>query len=402
MKVLFLTIADMIRKISARGVYTDLMRKFRDEGNDVFIATPTERRNKERTTLINVDGVTILRIRTLNITQVNMLEKGVATLLIEYQFRKAIKKYFSGIHFDLVLYSTPPVTFAKVIQYIKHRDKALSYLLLKDIFPQNAVDIGMMKQGGLLYSYFRKKEKELYAVSDFIGCMSPANVDFVRKNNPDINPDLVEVNPNSIEPVKLLVDRDQIPGIRKRYKIPLNATVFIYGGSFGKPQGIDFLMETISSFRNNEKVFFVLAGAGTEFPRLNSWVNDMQQENLLLLNRLPKNEFDILLQVCDVGMIFLDKRFTIPNFPSRLLSYLECKMPVIAATDKNTDLGKIMQENDFGFWSESGDLQSIRNNITSLTQDPALRREMGQNGYEYLLKNYTVSNSYSIICKHFQ
>lgn len=109
----------------------------------------------------------------------------------------------------------------------------------------------------------------------------------------------------------------------------------------------------------------------------------------------------MLLQCCDVGMIFLDSRFTIPNFPSRLLSYLQFKMPVIAATDKNTDIGKIMEEYNFGLWSEAGDLKTLNHNISKLSRKPELRKEMGHNGYIHMLKNYTTNNSYSIIINHF-
>ena len=62
------------------------------------------------------------------------------------------------------MYSTPPITFCRAVDYVKKRDNAQTYLLLKDIFPQNAVDIGMMsKQGikGILYKFFREKEKRL-------------------------------------------------------------------------------------------------------------------------------------------------------------------------------------------------------------------------------------------------
>ncbi|MBN1186671.1 MAG: glycosyltransferase family 4 protein [Bacteroidales bacterium] len=400
MKILFLTIAEGIREISTRGVYKDLMRKFHNEGHEVFIATPSERRSKEKTGVTKVDGVNILIIKTLNITQVNFIEKGLATLLIEYQFIRALKKYLSDVHFDLVLYSTPPVTFARVIRYIKGKDNALSYLLLKDIFPQNAVDLGMIRRNSLIHKYFRNKEKNLYAVSDFIGCMSRANVDYILRHNPEIDPGIVEVNPNSIEPLYSLMEDKQRSVLRRKYKIPGNKMVFIYGGSFGKPQGISFLIEVLDSQICNKDVFFVLVGAGTEYSSLKSWFDRKRPGNVLLLTQLPKNEFDMLLQSCDIGMIFLDKRFTIPNFPSRLLSYLECKMPVIAATDRNTDLGTIIEENSFGLWSESGDLDSMKQKIQRMALDPLIIRRMGQNGYNYLLKNYTISNSYFTICKH--
>ena len=88
--------------------------------------------------------------------------------MLETQYISAIKKYFSNIKFDLILYSTPPVTLVRPIKFIKKRDNAKTYLLLKDIFPQNAVDMGILgRKGikGLLYKYFRKKEKMLYALS---------------------------------------------------------------------------------------------------------------------------------------------------------------------------------------------------------------------------------------------
>ena len=99
-------------------------------------------------------------------------------------------------------------------------------------------------------------------------------------------------------------------------------------------------------------------------------------------------------------MIFLDRKFTIPNFPSRLLSYLEYKLPIIAATDKNTDLGNIIEENNFGLWSEAGDLPALSKNISILSQSSVLRRKMGQNGYDFLLNNYTVAHSYNTITNH--
>lgn len=395
MKVLFLTLVN-IDHIDERNLYTDLMRKFRDEGHEVYIVTPSERRLKQKTTIKKIDDITLLKIKTLNIQKTNRFKKGVSTLLIEHQFLAGIKKHITGVKFDLVLYSTPPITFTKVIKYIKNRDRAKSYLLLKDIFPQNAVDLGMIKKGGLIHRYFRRKEKQLYHTSDFIGCMSPANVDYVIRNNPDIDRAKVEVNPNSIEPVSNFSNDNEKASIREQYGIPLEATAFIYGGNLGKPQGIDFLLTVLSSNKERKDIFFIIVGSGTEFLKVNEWFTNNKPINSILLSGLPKCEYDQLIQSCNVGLIFLDHRFTIPNFPSRLLSYLEYKMPIIAATDKNTDLGKIMEENEFGYWCESGDLAKFNETI-GLLRNKELLIKMGENGYNYLLNNYTSFNSYSKI-----
>jgi glycosyltransferase involved in cell wall biosynthesis len=262
------------------------------------------------------------------------------------------------------------------------------------------VDIGLLKQGGLVHRYFRRKEKELYAVSDYIGCMSPANVRYLFKHNPEINQEIVEVNPNSIEPAESSITPKQKLLMRQKYLIPEDLTVFIYGGNLGKPQGIGFLIDVLASQIKNMGVYFIVVGSGTEYSKIQSWFKLNQPKNALLISELPKQEYDLLIQSSDVGMIFLDRAFTIPNFPSRLLPYMEYKLPIIAATDKNTDLGDIIEENNFGLWSEAEDLPAINKNINRLSQSPILRTKMGQNGYNFLINNYTVANSYNTIMNH--
>lgn len=401
MNILFLTIF-RVTDTKERGIYNDLMREFRDEGHKVFIVSPTERRFDPGTKLFEEDGIKILSVRTLNIQKTNIIEKGIGTILLEYQFLRAIQKYLKEIKFDLVLYATPPITLTSVVKSVKKHSKAISYLLLKDIFPQNAVDLEMFSKYGLLYRYFRWEEKKLYAISDYVGTMSPANVKYLIKHNPQLNPNKVEICPNSIRVANNSLATEQRKVIREKYRIPLDSTVFIYGGNLGKPQGIDFLLKVLESNRDSAKSFFVIIGTGTEYSKIQTWFNRNCPANALLLSGLPKNTFDQLLQSCDVGMIFLDKRFTIPNYPSRLLSYLEYKMPVIVATDPNTDIGERAVVNGYGLWSMSGNIERTNQHITYLAQNPGVIREMGEAGYRFLLNNYTVENSYRIIMSHFE
>ena len=181
MNVLFLT-TGRIDSIEQHSIYPDLLRKFRDNGHQVYTGGSYEKREGKETNLIEDHGAHILYVKIGNLTQTNLFEKGISTVRVESQYLSAIKEYFSKVKFDLVLYSTPPITLVKVVEYVKKRDGAKTYLLLKDIFPQNAVDLGMInKQGikGFIYKYFRRKEKELYKISDYIGCMSQANVNYV-------------------------------------------------------------------------------------------------------------------------------------------------------------------------------------------------------------------------------
>ena len=273
----------------------------------------------------------------------------------------------------------------------------------KDIFPQNAVDIGMMSKSGLkglLYKFFRNKEKDLYAVSDYIGCMSPANMEFVLKHNPEVSADRVEVAPNSVELSDNLNpnDNQKVETIREKYDLPVDKPIFIYGGNLGKPQGIPFLIECLNANANREDCFFLIIGTGTEMPRLMSWYNVKKPKSVKVMNGLPKAEYDELVSTCDVGLIFLDHRFTIPNYPSRLLSYLENKMPVLCATDPNTDMGKIAEENGYGMWCESNSVDAFTAILDQMLKSD--RKTMGEKGYRFLKENYLVEHTYNAIVSH--
>ena len=408
MNLVFITLSN-INAVRERGIYADLMRKFRDEGHEVYIVSPGERRTGQQTHIIETDGVKILKVRTLNIQKTNVVEKGIGTMMIEGQFQRAIRKHLGDVRFDLILYSTPPITFTNVVRYLKQQNpQAISYLLLKDIFPQNAVDIGMFSKDSLFNRYFRKKEVALYKASDFIGCMSPANVEFVLKHNDFIEAGRVEVAPNSIE---LNLKMNELSPaeernkrkveslyIRRKYHLPEDKPIFIYGGNLGRPQGIDYLIRCLDANKQRQDCFFVVVGNGTEYKKLATWYEKNDDCNVKVMARLPKEDYDILARSCDVGLIFLDHRFTIPNYPSRLLSYLESKMPIICATDRNTDIGRIAEENGYGYWCESVKTEDFTALVDKMLQSD--RKAMGERGYEFLKQNYTVQNTYDAIMRH--
>ena len=401
MNILFLTMSAGVQNIEANGIYTDLMRKFRNEGHEVYIIYPRERKLGLPTELKVENHVHSLAVKTLNVTKTNVIEKGIGQLLLESQFKAALKRYFAGVKFDLILYSTPPITFTKVIKYAKKRNpNAISYLMLKDIFPQNAVDLGMLSTKGvkgLLYCSFRQKEKDLYRVSDYIGCMSPANVKYVLAHNPEVNPTIVEIAPNSYD-VQTDTRKVDAREVRPKYGLPTDKPIFIYGGNMGKPQGIPFLIECMNAVKDRTDCHFVVVGNGTEYPKLDTWVKHVNPKAVSVFKKMSKADYDALASACDVGLIFLDYRFTIPNYPSRLLPYLMERKPIIAATDPNCDTGTLAEANGYGFYCPSNSVPAFVEAVEKMLASDI--RQMGENGYQFYLNNYTVEHTYQTIVKH--
>ena len=403
MNILFLTMSSQMGNIEASGIYTDLMRKFRNEGHNVHIVFPFERRMNRETELRYVNDVHLLGVKTLNVTKTSIIEKGIGQLMLEPLFLRAMNKYFGNVKFDLIIYSTPPITFNKVIKAAKKRNpEAVTYLLLKDIFPQNAVDLGMMtKTGakGILYKMFRRKEKELYRISDYIGCMSPANVRYVLEHNPSVKANKVEIAPNSYD-VASPQPSPEGKDVRKALGLPSDVPIFIYGGNMGKPQGITFLVECMRAVKDRTDCHFVIVGDGTEYPKLEAFVKECRPKAVSVFRRLPKTDYDKLAEACDVGLIFLDYRFTIPNYPSRLLPYLMSRKPIIACTDPNCDTGTLAEQNGYGFYCPSNSVESFVKVIDRMLASDIM--QMGENGYQFFLDNYTTEHTFKAIMKNFE
>jgi glycosyltransferase involved in cell wall biosynthesis len=396
MNILLITLSSF-EDINKRGIYTDLVRTLSDQC-EVYVVSPREKRTGLETELSDLGNIKILKVETGNITKYkNFIEKGISTLRIESLYMKAIKKHFKDVKFDMIMYSTPPITFTKIIKHYMQTQNSKTYLILKDIFPQNAVDIGLIKENGFLHKHFRKKEINLYKISDHIGCMSQGNVNYILKHNPWLDKDKVEVFPNAIIPIERRENKTKDLNILDKYKIPHDSVIFIYGGNLGKPQGIDFVIEVIDNFHKVENGFLLIVGSGTEYNKIEKHIASNKPTNVAMYQYLPKDEYDKLVAQSDVGLIFLDKRFTIPNFPSRLTAYMENSMPILAATDTVTDIKDVLLESQSGLWSESGEIKDFILNANILAFDHTIRKRYGKKSREYIEEYYDIRKCVNLI-----
>ena len=160
---------------------------------------------------------------------------------------------------------------------------------------------------------------------------------------------------------------------------------------------MDFIIKLLERYKENNKIFWLFVGKGTEKEKLSKTIEEKEIQNALLVDYIPKQEYNQLLQIADIGLIFLDSRFTIPNIPSRLLSYLEYSVPVLAATDRNTDLSSILQENNIGLWCESNSVEKFEEKMNYYMEHSKERKEIGENGRKYLEDNWTTEKSVEIL-----
>lgn len=372
-------------------MYTDLAHEFVTNGHDVYVSVAN---GPAKGSFKKEGQVKVLRVQTMELFNTSIVLKGIANILLPYQVMRAINIKLKNIHFDAVIIATPPITYLRIAKKLKKTLSSKIYLILRDIFPQNAKDLGLI-QNRYLFNFFRKKEKLLYSVSDYIGCMSDRNIRYVITNNPEVQKEKLHLLPNW----KAVSDYST-PDLNLKNKLGFEGKfILVYGGNLGKPQDVDCIVDYAEQISDLKDVVFLLIGNGTEKKRLIQLCKQRNLENVVFKDSLPRKQYEELVKICDIGLVVNNRLFTIPNIPSRTLSYWEAKIPVLATLDTYTDFGKILEDSGSGLWSLTGDKIAFKENFLKLYWNKSLRLSMGENGYVHLKQKCSVGNAYHIISK---
>ena len=398
MNILFVSIAWPLT--GGRNLYSDLMEEFSANGHEVYVVAATEIALTESQYVTVESGIHVLRVDSGRIRKTSHFEKARTLLTLRNKISIAIKRNLKGIRIDLIIGHTPPITLSALYRELKSRYNAPFYLLLKDIWPQSSVDHKIFSKFSLPWLYLRYHEIRIYKLADYIGCMSPLGVKYLLSRNKFLKPGKVEVCPNSMKPTSEMksIDNEEI---RRKYGMPSDACVFIFGGNLGKSHGLTFLVDAIKQLAEYKKAFFFISGSGTHFHFLEKFMEIYKGGNLMISSWIPAEDFKLVLRATDVGLILLDKCYTVPQFPSRLLGYLDLSMPVLCAVNDGTDIGTILEKNHCGRTLIHGDIKAFVEAVEFFSENKGERLHMGVNARRLLEKEYTTSLAFKIIFDHF-
>ncbi|WP_150451206.1 glycosyltransferase family 4 protein [Arenibacter lacus] len=394
MRIVFLALA-FPRIEKTQYLYTDLVVQLHNHGHEVLVVAPAY--EEDHKGLVVEAGINVLRVPTMDLFDVGLIMKGIANLLLPYQYKTALKKFEIDLDFDLIITPTPPITLFSVVHWLKKKSNAKVYLILRDIFPQNAVDLGLMHKNSIVHSYFRKKERKLYAISDRIGCMSQGNKAYVIKHNTHLNPSKLHLLPNWANLLPLQTEEEN--EVLKQQEGLTNKFIVIFGGNIGKPQKLENIVDLAIACRDKSDILFLIFGYGSEYDSIRNLIQKKNVTNMELRDGVGHKEYFKLVQIADVGLISLNENFTIPNTPSKALSYYNAKKPILASIDLNTDFGTDLEKINAGLWAEAGKTTQLKEKLMILYQNEELRRQMGENGYIYMKTQLSSQIAYDTILR---
>jgi len=353
-------------RTSAAVQLKDLVAEFVSQGHQPYMIVP-DSEISEFTLIEKKLGAYILRVKTPQIKDVGYIRRTFLEWYMPYTLFRGMKKSnFVNINFEGVVWYSPSIFFGPLIKALKKKNNCRTYLILRDIFPEWAVNMGMLNRG-LPYLFFKLVEAYQYSIANVIGIQSPSDSVYLKKWSVKDN-HRVEVLHNWLaepaepaEPAdigdKIIVQNTKLSG-RK---------IFVYAGNMGIAQGVGRILDIVAELDNIRlDIGFLFVGRGSEVQNLRNRAEKNKLSNVVFFDEIPPEEIPSLYAQCDFGLVVLDPRHKTHNIPGKFISYMKNGLPVLACINPGNDLAKMISDNRVGYVSvdlNNKDLISIIENL---------------------------------------
>lgn len=373
------------------GLFAQLINEFKEHGHHVCVSA--KGRDIKKTSLCKENGIDVLRIKSHDFTGVNSnIKKALAYQEYTIKQRYYTKKYFKNEKFDLIISHSLPPELAYVVGGLKAYFKCPFYLIQTDFIWQDAVAFGYFSAKNPIARYYRFWEKRMFQEADYIGCPTRGNMLFIKKYYPKIKDERYDFLPfwqNEVEVAPDIKLKEEY-GLKDKF-------IVIYGGSVGAAQRIERVVELADACKDYKDIVFVILGRGAYLDVIKGMAKDKQLDNVIFKAFLPQDQYLRFLATCDVGMIILNEKMATPNFPSKSLSYLNMRVPILAALDHSTDFGYYLEDNGAGQWGFSDDVPTLKKKLIQYYESERLRERVKENGYNLFKNHLTTQQAYQTI-----
>jgi glycosyltransferase involved in cell wall biosynthesis len=319
----------------------DLSREFVRQGFDLTVLLPSPDLHegwKEET----IEGAKVLRLKAPRTKDVGYIRRTIAELIMPFSMLRQLRKSpLAQESWDGVVWYSPSIFHGPLIRALKDARSCKSYLIIRDIFPEWAVDMGLMGRG-LPYRFFDAVARYQYSVADVIGVQTPGNRSYFRRwiSKPARQ---LEVLPNWLDKPS-----------SARCSIAVNDTrlrgrkLFVYAGNMGIAQGMDILIDLAEKLHDRDDVGFLFVGRGSDANRLRDSAKARQLSNMEFFDEIDPDEIPSLYAQCSAGIVALNPKHKSHNIPGKFLTYMQSGLPVLATINAGNDLANIIREERVG------------------------------------------------------
>jgi glycosyltransferase involved in cell wall biosynthesis len=340
-------------RTSAATQLKDLAIEFSKQGISTLVIIPDSVLVKAWKLEV-LNGVRVLRLRSPKTKDVGYIRRTAAEFFMPYYMWICYSMSpFSSEKLDGVIWYSPTIFWAPFVKRLKRNSSCRGYLILRDIFPEWALDLGLMKRG-LAYRFFKWIEASQYKIADTIGVQSANNIQYL-KNWPPYNLKNIEILQNWLSE-----SSPRICSISVGDTFLAGRKIFVYAGNMGVAQGIGIVLDLAESLLKREDIGFLMVGRGCEYGGLKRQALNRRLNNILFFDEIDSAEIPALYRQCSVGMVILDPRHRTHNIPGKFLSYMQSGLPVIAKINPGNDLVDLINKTQVGYAYIGSSVEELR------------------------------------------
>jgi glycosyltransferase involved in cell wall biosynthesis len=362
----------------------DLAHELASQGHDVTVVVPSAIRGA-RWTLDTTARVTVLTLAAMTTKDLGYVRRTFAEAMLPYRMLRGIRNGpLRGVRWQAVVWYSPSIFLGLLVGALKRTTRCRSYLILRDIFPEWAVDMGILRRG-LAYRFFKTVEWYQYSVADVIGVQSKSNLSYLRQWSMEPGRRL-EVLHNWLADAPnagctISVERSPLAG----------RIVLAYTGNMGVAQGMDVLLELATRLRVRKDVGFLFVGRGSEAARLRNLAESLGLDNVVFHDEIEPADIPGLLSQCDIGIVALDPRHRTHNVPGKFLAYMQAGLPVLACVNAGNDLAELITRENVGFACVGQSADELESLALRLCGEAMLRQQMSGNALALARSAFSVT-----------
>lgn len=377
---------------SASHLMYELSENLIIKGNKIVVITTfpkynlNEIPNKYRKKIFlkeNYNGITTFRLFSLPIHNVPHIIRAIS------QWVLAIIFMIVGLipeKIKVILVYSPPITLGLSAYFVSQVKKTPFIFNVQDLFPQNAIDLGILKNKFLIKIY-KKVEIFIYKKAKFITVHSEGNKRYIQKHG--TNKDKIKVIYNWVD-TDFIKPLSKLNDFRKKYKLN-NKFVVSFAGVIGLAQDLISVIKAASILKDIEDILFLLAGDGLEKERLEREVLRLNLKNVIFLPFQERVKYPELIAASDICLVTLKKSMKTPVVPGKLQSIMAGGRPVLLSVPTESDARKIVSEAMCGICIEPENPEEMAKAILCLYKDRSLAEKMGKNGRKYAEKSFSLN-----------
>ncbi len=377
---------------SAAGLMKELAEGLKERNYKITVLAsyprhylPKELEGEKFNLVSEEKGIKVIRVKTLPLKKVNFIIRGISQLLLPLLLFSKLKKTVKE-KIDAVIVYSPPLPLALIGKMVKKRYGAKFILNMQDIFPQNAVDLGILKNKPLI-KLFEIMEKKVYKDADLITFHSEGGMRFlIDKKNVPGEKIMTLYNWIDVAPYKNL---NKNISFREKYNLE-NKFIMFFGGVIGPAQGLDFAVKVAKEVADLKDLVFLFVGDGSEKPKIEKMAEKLNLKNIITKPFVSKEEYPYLVKDVDVGLVCLDGNNKTSFIPSKMLGYMAASKPIVAFLNKESDGFAFINKANCGYAVEAGNLKEAVNTVRKIYGERNKLKILGDNGFNYASENLTI------------